>query len=264
MEEGQAVLQWGQAMLDSLVPTALTPGSMVLLLLASMLTSAVAASFGIGGGVGMIAVLLTALPPIVVVPLHGVIQAGSNLGRAITMRADIARGIVPIFAAGSLLGITLGSLLVVNLPTKVLQIVLGLFILWTLWFPGLKANRIPDKGFFWVGAVASFCTMFLGATGPLIGAFWNVEKLGRKGVVATHAACMTLQHSFKVIAFIILGFAFAPWIAFLIAMIAAGFVGTLLGKRVLSRLPERLFAGVFKGVLSLLALNLLWSAITGR
>ena len=257
MDSGQDLLQW-------LVPAGLTPGSMVLLLLASMLTSGVAAAFGIGGGVGMIAVLLTALPPTVVVPLHGVIQAGSNLGRAITMRADIARNIVPIFAAGSLVGVTLGSLLVVNLPTRVLQIVLGLFILWSLWFPGLKANRIPDKGFFIVGAVASFCTMFLGATGPLIGAFWNVEKLGRKGVVATHAACMTVQHVLKVIAFFILGFAFTPWIPFLIAMIAAGFIGTMFGKRVLSLLPERIFAGVFKGILSLLALDLLWSAATGR
>ena len=189
------------------------------------------------------------------------IQAGSNLGRATTMRADIDRGIVPIFATGSLLGIVLGSLLVVNLPTRLLQIVLGFFILWSLWFPGLKANRIPDKGFFLVGAVASFCTMFLGATGPLIGAFWNVDKLGRKGVVATHAACMTLQHSFKVIAFVVLGFAFAPWIPFLIAMIAAGFVGTLVGKRLLSRLPEKLFAGVFKGILTVLALQLLWTAL---
>ncbi len=257
MDSVQGVLQW-------LVPTALTPASMVLLLLASVLTSAVAAAFGIGGGVGMIAVLLTALPPTVVVPLHGVIQAGSNFGRAITMRADISRTIVPVFAAGSLVGVTLGSLLVVNLPTRTLQVVLGLFILWSLWFPGLKASRIPDKGFFLVGAGASFCTMFLGATGPLIGAFWNVDKLGRKGVVATHAACMTIQHVFKVVAFVVLGFVFAPWIPFLAAMIAAGFVGTLLGKRVLSRLPERLFAGVFKGILSLLALELLRSAIVGH
>ncbi|MGE0315166.1 MAG: sulfite exporter TauE/SafE family protein [Lautropia sp.] len=253
-----------QGLLHSLVPAALTPVSMGLLLLASMLTSAVAAAFGIGGGVGMIAVLLTALPPTVVVPLHGVIQAGSNLGRAITMRADISRSIVPVFAAGSLVGVGAGSLLVVNLPTRVLQVVLGLFILWSLWFPGLKASRIPDRGFFWVGAGASFCTMFLGATGPLIGAFWNVEKLGRKGVVATHAACMSVQHVFKVAAFVALGFVFAPWIPFLAAMIAAGFVGTLLGKRVLSRLPERVFAGIFKGVLSLLALELLRSALTGH
>ena len=251
-----------QGLLQALVPASLTPLAMILLLLASMLTSAMAAAFGIGGGVGMIAVLLTALPPTVVVPLHGVIQAGSNFGRVITMRADIDRGIVPIFAAGSVLGIGLGSLLVVSLPTGALQIVLGLFILWTLWFPGLKANRIPDKGFFLVGAVASFCTMFLGATGPLIGAFWNVEKLGRKGVVATHAACMTLQHSFKVIAFAMLGFTFTPWIAFLAAMIAAGFVGTLLGKRLLSKLPEKLFANIFKGILTLLALQLLWTALT--
>jgi uncharacterized membrane protein YfcA len=71
---------------------------------------------------------------------------------------------------------------------------------------------------------------------------------------------MTVQHGFKVAVFIVLGFAFAPWLALLAAMIAGGFLGTLVGRAVLLRLPERTFAIIFKSVLTLLALRLLWSA----
>jgi uncharacterized membrane protein YfcA len=74
---------------------------------------------------------------------------------------------------------------------------------------------------------------------------------------------MTVQHGFKVAVFIVLGFAFGPWLALLAAMIAGGFLGTLAGRAILLRLPERTFAIVFKSVLTLLALRLLWSAVTG-
>ena len=105
--------------------------------------------------------------------------------------------------------------------------------------------------------------MFVGATGPFVASFITPERLERHGVVATHAACMTVQHSLKVAAFGFLGFAFLPWIPVLVAMIAAGFVGTLLGKRLLDRLPHRAFKRVFKAILTILALRLLYAAAVG-
>jgi uncharacterized membrane protein YfcA len=246
------------------VPDALSTAGFLGLVVASVVTSALTAAFGIGGGIAMLAALLLLLPPTVVVPLHGVIQGGSNLGRALTMRAAIRRPILGWFSAGAIVGTLLGSLVVVALPTRTLQLVLAIFILWTLWGPGMRKRAIPDRGFALVGLVASFCTMFLGATGPMVGAFWRVEKLGREGVVSNHAACMTVQHGLKVGAFVALGFAFADWIPFLLAMVAAGFVGTVLGNRVLRRLPDAGFDRVFKLILTVLALRLLWEALLGE
>ena len=45
-------------------------------------------------------------------------------------------------------------------------------------------------------------------------------------------------------------------------MIASGFLGTLLGRRILKGLPERLFSRLFRIVLTLLAGRLLYLAIT--
>ncbi len=109
--------------------------------------------------------------------------------------------------------------------------------------------------------LGSFCTMFVGATGPFVASFISPDRLERHAVVATHGACMTLQHTLKVVAFGFLGFAFLPWAPLLVAMIGAGFVGTLIGRRVLDRLPHDVFARFFKVVLTLLALRLLYAAV---
>ena len=226
----------------------------------SLFTSALTAAAGIGGGLVLLGVMAAFLPPVTVIPIHGVVQLGSNAGRAVLLREHIDRRILIPFALGSIVGIAIGARLFVALPTPVLQIILGLFVLASVWLPKLRASSIPDRGFAVVGAVGSFCTMFVGATGPFVASFITPDRLERHAVVATHASCMTLQHSLKVFAFGLLGFAFLPWLPLLAAMIGAGLVGTMLGRRLLDRLPHRLFSRIFKAVLTLLALRLLYAA----
>ena len=226
----------------------------------SLFTSALTAAAGIGGGLVLLSVMTSFLPPVVVIPIHGVVQLGSNAGRAVLLRQHIDRGILVPFALGSVLGIVLGAKLFVALPTPVLEIILGLFILACVWLPKLKASRIADRAFVLVGVVGSFVTMFVGATGPFVASFITPERLERHAVVATHATCMSVQHSLKVAAFGFLGFAFLPWVPLLAAMIAAGFLGTMLGRRLLDRLPHHIFARAFKIILTVLAVRLLYAA----
>ncbi len=247
----------------SVLPAELSPlwtGSLVTL---SFFTSAFTAAFGVGGGVALLAVMLTILPPAIVLPLHGIVQFGSNAGRAFVMRAHVNRPILRWFALGSVLGVSGASLIVVSLPTPWMQVILGVFILWSLWWPKPSFEAPPARGYFWVGLIASFCTMFVGATGVLVGSFWRVAQLGKEGVVGTHAAAMMLQHGFKVVAFGVLGFVFSKWLGFIAMMVGAGYLGTLAGKRLLGRLPERVFAMAFKVILTVFALDLVRRAISG-
>lgn len=244
-----------------LLPPELSVAWAAALVVLSFFTSAFTAAFGVGGGVALIAVMLTALPPAIVIPLHGVIQFGSNAGRTWTMRHAVRWPMLRWFAVGSVLGIAAASAFVVSLPAPVLQLILGVFILWALWWPKPGFVAPPPAGYFWVGLGASFCTMFVGATGVLVGAFWRVAQLGKEGVVGTHAAAMMLQHGLKVLAFGLLGFAFAAWLPFIAAMVGSGYAGTLAGKALLGRLPEALFAKVFKWILTGFALNLVRQAL---
>jgi uncharacterized membrane protein YfcA len=247
--------------LTALLPPDLSLGTAALLIGVSFFTSATTAVFGLGGGVMMLAVLASVLPPTVVIPVHGIVQVGSNLGRAVVMRAHIVWALILPFAIGSVVGVALAAALVTDLPAKVLNAVLGLFILYSTWTPKLKPAGVPNWVLAPVGAVSSFATMFLGATGPLVAAFISPDRLERHEVIASHAASMTIQHGFKIAAFNAIGFAFLPWLPMLALMVASGFLGTLVGRRTLDRLPARAFSIIFKTILTLLALDLVRGAL---
>jgi uncharacterized membrane protein YfcA len=241
----------------------LPPGmpSWLFLLLAgvSFLTSALTAAMGLGGGVALLAAMASVMPPAALIPVHGVVQWGSNAGRAVIQRRYVAWSLVLPFTAGSLLGALAGGQMVVTLPGWLLKGVVGLFVLYATWAPKLKLGDLRPLAFGLGGAVATFLTMFVGATGPFVGALLAPKPLDRLQLVGTFAVCMTLQHGLKILAFGLLGFAFGPWIGLIAAMTATGFLGTLAGTRLLRRLPERTFRAGFKWVMTLLALQLLAS-----
>lgn len=253
-------------MLDSLqaflAPPELSFSVSLALIGISFITSALTAAVGIGGGLALLAVLATLISPAAVIPVHGVVQLGSNAGRAMLLRRHAAGTLTGLFALGSIVGAVIGGQLVVTLPSGVLQLILGLFILYAVWAPKFRASAVPLRGYLLVGAAATFVTMFIGATGPFIAAFISPDRLSRHAVVATHAACMTVQHALKVLVFGLLGFAFLPWLPLLAAMIASGFLGTIVGRKALDRLPEKSFGWIFKAVLTLLAARLLYAALT--
>ncbi|MFW5832680.1 MAG: sulfite exporter TauE/SafE family protein [Pseudomonadota bacterium] len=245
----------------TLLPPDLGTLEATLLVGLSFFTSAITSAVGLGGGVVMLAVLATVAPPAAVIPVHEVVQFGANVSRSFLMRRHVDRRLLLPFAIGTVIGAGLGALLVVELPVEVLRLVLGLFILGTVWGPKFRGRPLSPRGFGLVGLVTSFVTMFVGATGPFVAAFLDPDRLGRLATVGTHASCMVLQHGLKVAAFTALGFAFLPWLPLLAAMIGVGFLGTVAGRHLLRRLPERAFAVLFKAVLTILALRLLYDAL---
>lgn len=204
----------------------------------------------------MLAAMASLLPPAAVIPVHAVVQLGSNAGRAAVMRQWIDKPRLLPFLLGSLVGIAIGGSVAVNLPGEVLRLVLGLFILQSLWLPLAVMATIRSRGLALGGAIASFLTMLVGATGPYVQAILRPLGLGKEGLIATHAAAMTAQHGLKIVAFGLLGFAFAPWLPLVLVMIAAGLLGTLVGRNFLGRLSEHRFDRLIQTVLTVVALDL--------
>lgn len=252
--EALAQLLWGDV--------GITAEAFFALVAASVFTSASTAALGFGGGLAMLALLGNVLPTAAVIPVHGVIQLGSNAGRAAVFRRDAVWPWFAIFSIGAVIGTVIGAAMVIRLPDTVLQTVLGLFILVAVWSPSLGIAPRSRWMLAPLGAIGSFLTMFVGATGPLVAACLAPLHLSRHRLIGTLAALMTLQHGLKVVAFGVLGFAFTPWVPLLVAVIGAGFAGTLLGRWLLDRLPEHTFRVLYRGILTVLALRLLYSALT--
>lgn len=230
------------------------------LALLSFAASFITVAFGIGGGAVMLAVMAVLLPASAIIPVHGLVQLGSNAGRLSLMLAYVHRAVLPAFIIGAVLGVVLGGSMVVQLPAGAIQLGVGLFILWSVFFrPPAFLRRSSGL----TGLISSFLTMFFGGTGPFVATFVKAQGLDRMQHVATHAALMTVQHLLKVFVFGFLGFAFAQWIGLVVLLILAGFLGTVFGRHVLTKIDEKRFGLALRTVLTLLALRLIWSGAEG-
>ena len=235
-------------------------GSALSLVALSFVTSLITATFSLGGGSLMIAVMALLLPPIVVVPLHGCVQLGSNAGRAVLMRDHIQWKFILWVTLGAALGSVLGGRFASLLPDRWFAAAIGLFVLVTTWLPQPKAMASSRAVQFAGGAVVSAVGMVVGAAGPLVAAF--VRGIAdRRQLVATHATLNTFQHLFKVGVFVAMGFAFRQYLPLILLMVVAGFAGTAVGSRLLVHVPEKVFRLAFRILLSCVALGLIWRAI---
>lgn len=230
----------------------------IMLLGASFTGSFITVALGIGGGALLLAIMASFMPPAALIPVHGVIQLGSNLSRAALLFRKTHWPPVAAFAIGSGLGAAIGGTVVVNLPPGVVLIGIGTFVIWSvLSRPPAWLSKVPLL----TGLISSFLTMFFGATGVFVANFSKSLKLGREAHVATHAVFMTLQHGLKIMAFALLGFAYGPWLGFIALMIGAGILGTLSGRLVLVRMSDHGFKRALDVVLVLISLRLIWQGV---
>jgi uncharacterized membrane protein YfcA len=225
----------------------------------SIVASAISATTSIGGGSMMLTILALVLPQPALVPVHGILQLGSNFSRLVFMRRHLPEISFRVFAAGAAIGSVLGGSVAVHVPQKLFIAGLGAFILWSVWgrMPGFMQRIGIGIGGFATGII----TMFIGATGPFVGAIMRPMVPDRRQFVAAHAGCMSIQHTFKLVVFGVLGFAYGPYLPLLAAMVAAGALGSYLGRHVLMWLGDERFQLVLKAALTLAALRLIWSAV---
>lgn len=237
-----------------ILPEGMEAAVFALLMGTSFAASFITVAFGIGGGGLLLAVMATLVPVSALIPVHGLIQLGSNAGRMAMLIRSVAWHALPGFAIGSLVGAFAGGAVVVELPVEAVQIGVGLFVIWAVFMrPPRWLRRWPVL----TGGISSFLTMFFGATGLFVASYTKSLDLPRHGHVATHATLMTLQHGLKVIVFGLFGFAFAQWWAFVGAMILAGLCGTFTGRLFLDRLPDRWFRYALDTLLVLISLRLI-------
>ncbi|XOZ34128.1 TSUP family transporter [Halomonadaceae bacterium KBTZ08] len=245
------------------MPPALDPLTAGLLLAASLMTSMITAALGAGGGVLLLGLMALWLPPVAIVPVHGLIQLGSNGGRLAMTWRRVDWGTLAAFAPGVVLGMGAGAVVLVRLPEQLWQATIAAFILFLCWGPSLPRAALGRSGILLASTATSFLTLFVGATGPLVAAFIKQLHENRFRTIATFSGAMTLQHLPKALVFGAAGFQFPQWVPWIGAMIGCGLVGTRVGLHLVNRMHDQLFQRLFTTVLTLLALRLLWQAQAG-
>ncbi len=240
---------------------ALSMSTSVVLVVTSFFTSMMTATLGIGGGVLLLAVMAGTVPVSALIPVHGLVQLGSNGNRALMTAKHIDWNMLKYFSLGAIVGAFLASFIVVQLPLVIIQFAVAAFILFLVWGSKPKAQEMRPVGRTLAGLVTTLVSMFVGATGPLVAAFVHRNNYTKMQITGTFASCMTLQHGLKAFVFTFVGFSFAQWAGLIIIMIASGALGTFFGLKVLKRVPAKKFTVIFKVVVTILALRLVVEAL---
>ena len=233
------------------------------LMAASLVTAFCGVAFGAAGGLVLLAILAMVFPPAVLLPVHTVVQLGSNCARLTMMWRWIMREILLPFLLGTIVGAVAGAQIFVSLPSAVLQGLLGGFILVMIWMPKMTEVGGPRGRFAVLGFGATFLGIFVSSSGTFLAPFIAGAAPDRRNYTATFAALMTMVHTAKLIAFGAIGLAVGAYMPLMAAMIATGAVGNWLGRLALEKTPEKLFRVVFKVIITLLAIRLLWVAAKG-
>lgn len=228
----------------------------------ALLTSTLAATLGMGGGVILIAVMPGFVPPAAIIPVHAVTQLASNFSRAAFGWRHIDRAILVPVAAGAIAGAAVGGGIYSSLNLDWLPLIIGIFILLLTWLPlptprGGGRTALVALGFYQTGL-----GMVAGATGPLGAAVLARRNSARDWLVVNTAVYMTINHLVRSFAFGLMGFAFVGWLPLIAGMVAASVAGSWLGTRLRVFLPQRNFQFAFKLLVTALALRMIFLTVS--
>ena len=215
---------------------------------------------GAAGGLVLIAIMATVLPPVVLIPVHTLVQLGASCSRTVMMWRFVMRNAMLPFLLGAAIGAAVGARVFVELPVTALQGIMAVFILVIAWLP--KVGRVGNMHgrFAVLGFGASFLGMFVSATGTLLAPFVASAAPDRRNHSATIGALMMMVHITKLVAFGVLGVAIGAYIPLVLAMIAGAALGNYIGRHTLTLMPERAFRIGFKLLMTVLGIRMLWIA----
>ena len=219
------------------------------------------AAFSGGGAMIVLAATSTVLPVAAIVPLHSTLLIGSTTSRAIVFREYIDWRIAAPFLVGSLIAVAIAARIYVELPDRAIAIALGIIMLIAIWLPQVSWRPRIRHPWAVVGFVHSFISTLF-AYGALLQAVILHTNLSRRQVVGTMAAAVTGMAIFKITGYSLHGFDYGPYLSVIALSIIAAFAGTWVGKLIIDRISERVFRAVFKLLVTLTALRLLYVAVT--
>ncbi len=219
---------------------------------AALLASTLAAVTGFGGAAVLLPVLVAAFGMREAVPILTVAQLIGNASRVWFNRRELDWPVVAWFAIGAVPLALICGYLFAKAPLSALTRLLGGFLLLIVVWRHVRPRppkRFPVATFAGIGAGASFLSAILGSVGPIMAPFFLAFGLLKGAYIGTEAMSTVVMHVAKLVAYrqaavltgagILIGLSLAPIMVF----------GSWLGKRIVDRMPERVFIGIIEGVL---------------
>ncbi|MCC2656067.1 MAG: sulfite exporter TauE/SafE family protein [Panacagrimonas sp.] len=231
----------------------------------AFLTSALSGIAGLGGGTILIGVFFAlGLTPVEAVPLFAAVQFVSNTSRTVAYIKHVEWHAAGWFALTLVPATFLLAPYAASVNENLVRLVLAGLILASL-VPGRgdDAPLKPRPSFLLAGALNGSLGMFVGATGLFVGRLFFRPEWRKETTVATLAFTQVIGHGLRVIAYGFVGFSSFTQPALLIPLCIAVVAGTWTGKQLHVRMSDAHFDGLFKAILIVLSLKLVWDSVRG-
>jgi len=237
------------------IETLLQP-SYLLILLGSFIGSILGTTFGMGAGI-VIAVIISVSPIADVVPLYALIILAILLPRFYLLRTQIVWSIVTPFIIGSVFGTAIAVNIYIELSENLIAITLGVSILTTIWLPPFWLNLRIRQPYVYIGVLHSFIATLFGF-GAIVNAAIVHSHLDKIRNTATLAGCGCLLNIIKPIAYISVGFDYRSYLTLGLAVFLVAIPGTIIGKRLGERVPEKKYYLVYKIIVTMVVFHLFY------
>ena len=232
----------------------------IVIVAGSFVASVFNAAFSAGGALIILAITSTVLPIQAIVPVHSTLLIGSTVTRIMFFWHAIDWSIVRPFLVGSLIGALLGARIYIGLPEAIIATAISVLMLVAIWLP--KVSWRPRIRHPWaiVGFVHTLVSTLF-AYGALLHSVILHTNLRRQQIVGTMAGALAGMSVFKIAGYAYYGFDYSPYLAVITAAVAVSFAGTAIGKRMGDKLPEDKFRFVYRVLITVTALRLLYAGL---
>lgn len=231
-----------------------------LLAVVAFVAATLAAVTGFGGAAVLLPVLVVVFGVRDAVPILTVAQLIGNGSRVWFNRSHVDLRVVGWYTIGAVPFALAGGYLFAQTPLRALTRVLGVFLIVVVVWRRARRKPLPRpplRSFALIGAGASFLSALVGSVGPLMAPLFLAYGLIKGAYIGTEALATVVTHVAKLVAYgetatlsvtdIMVGLALGP------VMVAGSFAG----KRIVDRLPERIFVAAIE--MTMIAAGLLFA-----
>jgi len=184
----------------------------------------------------------------------------ANISRTVASRRELDLKVVAWFALGAIPLSVLGTWLFTISAPEYMARLLGAFILGVVVWRRLKPHPPPQRGAVWflpVGAGFGFLSGLVPGVGVLMAPFYLAYGLTRNAYIGTDAFATVFMQVTKLATLGAAHFVTAAVVVNGLVLVPFMIFGTLIGKRLLERLPERGFTFIIEAVMVVSGLHFL-------
>ncbi len=224
----------------------------VIVIIAALAASFLAAIAGFGGSVIMLPVLVWTMGITDAVPILTVAQVIGNLSRVVMNRRELKWPVIWRFALGAVPTAVIGGIIFAKAPAGALVRFLGIFLLLMVVYRHTRWGRnikLSLRGFVPLGAASGILSAVLGTVGPLVAPFFLAYGLIKGAYIGTEAMTAVVMHITKLGVYGSYALIGIHTLLIGLGIGAVMILGTFLGRKLLDRVPEKIFPYIIEGTL---------------